>query len=255
MIAKLNAGAGCHSPSVKAKETGSNVDQGLANGISENQGTATTAAASLGNAVTGALSGISAIITGNGRSASSGFASGIGSGVGATSDNANKLNSAAQQAKVTGSYGWGSDLASNFASGIRAGLGWVSSAATAIANAAKSVLHFSAPDKGPWSGAEKGGVRSGLHLAQNFAEGMRSGIPEVSRAAASLAQAMDPTASIATSSYVPLGAGQGTANVGSTTVNTYNVTIDGTRVSNAGPRAIDALSVLFDEFGLVADMA
>lgn len=255
VIAKLNEGAGCHSPSVKAKETGSNVDQGLANGISENQGTATTAAASLGNAVTGALSGISAIITGNGRSASSGFANGIGSGVGATSANASKLNSAAQQAKVTGSYGWGSDLASNFASGIRAGLGWVSSAATAIANAAKSVLHFSAPDKGPWSGAEKGGVRSGLHLAQNFAEGMRSGIPEVSRAATSLAQAMDPTASIATSSYVPLGAGQGTANVGSTTVNTYNVTIDGTRVSNAGPRAIDALSVLFDEFGLVADMA
>ena len=89
---------------------------------------------------------------------------------------------------VDNSHGWGSDLADNFAKGIRAGIGWVGEAARAIAGAAANILHFSQPDEGPWSGMERGGVTSGLHLAQNFAAGMRAGAPAVRSAADALAR-------------------------------------------------------------------
>ena len=341
VIAKLNEGAGCHSPSVKAKETGSNVDAGLAEGIDGNASVATGSASTLGQSVidilngfdaTGSGSGVSegfasgigsgvgsvfdsasslvsnlvsgispapgdasstgttagasfasgigsaagstasnasaltsaarggtsgaaSILGGFGTSAGSLFASGIGSGVGATSGAAGRLRGAAEGAKVTGSYGWGSDLASNFASGIRAGIGWVSRAASAIANAAKSILHFSQPDKGPWSGAERGGVRSGMHLAQNFAAGMRAGIPEVERSASALAQAMAPAPSLG-GAHAPLSLVRGgVASVGATvTNNTYTLNINGSQLRGASPRAQQLIAAVFDEFNLSADM-
>ena len=103
---------------------------------------------------------------------------------------ASQLASAAARMQNAGnSYTWGSHLANNFADGIRAGLGWVSSAASAIANAARSVLGFSVPEEGPWSGSEKGGETSGLHLAQNFASGMTKGVGLVEDAAGKLGEA------------------------------------------------------------------
>lgn len=169
--------------------TGRSAGSGFASGIGSGRGSASSNASSLANAAQGGVNGAPGALSGIGRSASSQFASGIGSGRGSVSSNASGLANAAKAAKNYGnSYSWGSDLGSNFAAGIRAARGWVSSAANAIANAAKSVLHFSAPEEGPWSGAEKGGVRSGQHLAQNFAHGMRLGSADVQDAARRLAQ-------------------------------------------------------------------
>ena len=91
----------------------------------------------------------------------------------------------------------GLHLGSNFASGIRAAYSTVVSAASAVASAAASSLQFSVPKSGPWSGSEKGGVTSGLHLGQNFANGMVRAIPDVERASLALADAATVDASAA----------------------------------------------------------
>ena len=167
-----------------AQGTGSSASSMLAAGLSSGVGAVSSSSSTLASTVTSGVSGVPSKLGTSGRSASSSFASGVGSGVGSTRASASSLASAASEMQNAGnSYTWGSHLASNFADGIRAGLGWVSSAASAIAKAAKSVLGFSVPDDGPWSGAERGGETSGLHLAQNFARGMVSGIPAVSSAA------------------------------------------------------------------------
>lgn len=234
---------------------GSSASSEFASGVGSAVGSAGSNAGSLFSAASSGTSGTAATLGGYGRSASSEFASGIASGVGSTRSSASSLNSAAQGARVTGSYGWGSDLASNFASGIRAGIGWVSSAATAIANAAKSILHFSAPDKGPWSGAEKGGVRSGLHLAQNFAEGMRLGISDVEASSLALSAAMEPSLPALPSMPVPALVGASTAGAGqSVQVTNNNVYINGAQVNNLSNRAQDLLGELFNEFSTVARM-
>lgn len=170
--------------------TGTTAGANFSSGIASANGSTSSSATGLANAAQNGVSGTPGQLSSLGTSASSNFASGIGSGVGATSGNANQLANAAAQMQYAGnSYTWGSHLASNFASGIRAGLGWVSSAASAIANAARSVLGFSVPEDGPWSGSEKGGETSGLHLAQNFASGMTKGVGAVEAAAGKLGDA------------------------------------------------------------------
>ena len=77
----------------------------------------------------------------------------------------------------SGASGWsaytsGSHLGQQFASGIGSAWNSVRSFATSLVNAAKSVMGFSVPEDGPWSGAEKGGETSGRHLGENFAHGM-----------------------------------------------------------------------------------
>lgn len=250
-----NLSAGISGAPGEASSTGTAAGANFASGIGCAQGTTSANAAGLSSAASGATSGVASVLGSFGTSAGSNFASGIGSGVGATSGAAGRLNSAAKGAKVTGSYGWGSDLASNFADGIRAGIGWVSRAANAIANAAKSILHFSAPEKGPWSGAERGGVRSGMHLAQNFAAGMRAGIPEVERSASALAQAMAPSPSLG-GAAVPLSFARGGAPAAGATVtnNTYTLNINGSQLRSASPRAQELIAAVFDEFSLSADM-
>ena len=170
--------------------TGTTAGANFASGIAAANGSTSGSAAGLANAAQGGVSGTPGQLGSLGTSASSNFASGIGSGIGATSGNASQLASAAARMQYAGnSYTWGSHLASNFASGIRAGLGWVSSAASAIASAARSVLGFSVPEEGPWSGSERGGETSGLHLAQNFAAGMTKGVGLVEDAAGKLGEA------------------------------------------------------------------
>lgn len=296
VVAKLNEGAGCHSPSVKTYETGSNVDQGFANGITENQGVATDASTSLGDAVAAALGFVPTSAATTGSTASSNFASGIGSAVGAAASNAaalasnvtngvsgtpSTLSSTASSAgqrfaanignyagaananarmladnAKSGAEGWnsyssGSHLGNQFASGIGSAWQSVKSFATSLVNAAKSVMGFSVPDDGPWSGAERGGVTSGMHLAQNFAAGIRAGIPAVQGASLALATAADPT-SLVGSPYVPLG-GKARANVSQVT-NNYTVNIDGRQLASASPHAQELIAALFDEFGASAEM-
>ncbi len=173
-----------------AQSTGSRASSGLSSGLAAGIGAVSSSARSLASSASSGVSGTPSDLSSKGRSASSNFASGIGSGVGSTRSNARSLASAASNMQNAGnSYGWGSHLASNFASGIRAGITWVSSAAWSIVSAAKRAMGFSVPEEGPWSGAEKGGETSGLHLAQNFASGMLKGEGTVSDAARRLASA------------------------------------------------------------------
>lgn len=170
----------------EAQATGSGASGGLSAGLAAGVGSVAASALSLASSASSGVAGTPSDLSGKGRSASSNFASGIGSGVGATRTSADSLSSAASSMGGGDSWTWGSHLASNFANGISAGISWVSSAAASIAQAAKNAIGFSVPKEGPWSGREKGGETSGLHLAQNFARGMLSGAPAVSSAARAL---------------------------------------------------------------------
>ena len=168
--------------------TGTNASSKFASGIASSNGTVSSNARNLSTTAKSGVSSLPGEMGTTGTNASSRFASGIGSGRRATSSSAGSLATAARGMKDVGdTHSYGSHLAQNFANGISAGLGWVRTAATNIANAAKSVLGFSVPESGPYSGKEKGGYTSGLHLAQNFAEGMDAGGSYVSDAAMRLA--------------------------------------------------------------------
>ena len=91
----------------------------------------------------------------------------------------------------------GYHLGSNFGSGLRGATDIVAGAAASVAAAAKASLGFSVPKEGPWSGRERGGFTSGLHLGRNFADGMMRSIPEVERASLALADAAAMDASAA----------------------------------------------------------
>lgn len=181
--------------------TASGASSQFASGIGSAASTASSNASAIRAAVISGVANVTNIAK-TAIAASSGFARGIGSGKSTTVSNAKTIANAAKgMANVGDLYTSGSHLASNFASGISAGIGWVRQAANSIANAAKAVLHFSVPKEGVWSGAEKGGMRSGLHLAQNWAAGLASGVAEVKSAAnelmngayAALDKTIDPT--------------------------------------------------------------
>lgn len=228
----------------------------FASGISSFVGSATSAAGRLFTGVTGATSGTAGKLGGYGSDASSKFASGIGANAYAVLTQANAIANNAMMAKNYGNpYTWGTHLSGNFASGISAGLGWVASAARGIANAAANILHFSVPDEGPWSGSERGGMTSGLHLAQNIASGMMSGIPFVERAALSVAGAATiPVPSLGTRAVGASPALYGDSGRRMGTVNNWNLTINGVKAGSASPKAQQLIGELFGEFGLSAEM-
>lgn len=194
----------------EAQATGSGASGGLSAGLAAGVGSVAASALSLASSASSGVAGTPSDLSGKGRSASSNFASGIGSGVGATRTSADRLSSAASSMGGGDSWTWGSHLASNFANGISAGISWVSSAAASIAQAAKNAIGFSVPKEGPWSGREKGGETSGLHLAQNFARGMLSGAPAVSSAARVLmgSAALTGSATYGTAASPALSTGQ-----------------------------------------------
>lgn len=76
------------------------------------------------------------------------------------------------------SYNSGDHWLANFVSGIKNQIPFLDDALNGI-QSAMSQLRFSVPKTGIWSGAEKGGVRSGMHFVQNFAEGIRLATPDV----------------------------------------------------------------------------
>ena len=192
VISKAKDTLESHSPSQAFYRIGSDVDAGLSNGISGNTDGPLSSIAQLGQQLIDRISGLPGDAQSTGSRASSGLSSGLAAGIGAVSSSARSLASSAS----SGVSGTPSDLSSkgrsassNFASGIRAGITWVSNAALSIVSAAKRAMGFSVPEEGPWSGAEKGGETSGLHLAQNFASGMLKGEGTVSDAARRLASA------------------------------------------------------------------
>lgn len=185
--------------------TGSLSSSGIGDGLAQNAGYVSSCASELARNVSNAVSGTPSSMGRAGSDASSRFASGIGANVWSVASNAARAATAAAGMSAVGDmYSSGSHLASNFAAGISAGIGWVAQAARDIANKAASILHFSTPDEGPWSGSERGGVTSGLHLAQNFAAGLSSGAGEVRAAATALMEDVSLGGDIA-----PVGASYG----------------------------------------------
>lgn len=77
---------------------------------------------------------------------------------------------------------WGNDLGINFGQGIRKAIDAITGAASWVMEKVKSIMGFSVPKDGVWSGAEKGGERSGRHLVENFAQGMRNATPDAVQA-------------------------------------------------------------------------
>lgn len=189
------------------------------------------------------------------RSASSSFASGLSSAAHTAGANAAAMAAKAATMANGNYYQSGSHLSSNFASGIRAGIGWVASAARSIAQAAKNALGFSVPKEGPWSGAEKGGATSGLHLAQNFAQGMLNGVSYVSGAANTLASAAALNASYAGAGNVLASATPYSQTSGSHLVtNNYTLNINGTTLQNSSAKVQAAFQVLVDELITTTNM-
>lgn len=210
----------------RGSQSSSNMASGLAAGIGRVLGSAQ----SLANSAASGVSSTPGTLGGTGSSGGSSYASGIGSASGSAYGSGSSLASAAN----SGASGWsayssGSHLGSQFASGLGSAWSAVKSYASSLVEAAKSVMGFSVPDEGPWSGAEKGGVTSGMHLAQNFAEGMRLGSADVKDAAIRLSE----DASF-TSAGTYAASGQGSKQ---TVINNYYT---------MGDVAIDASSI--DEF-------
>lgn len=176
-----------------ANESGLSGDQAMnafVAAIRSGQDPAAAAAAATKSAASGGLSGFSSNASSAGSAGTNAFASSIARGAGSAMTSSMKVASSAKsplQSVGDSAYTWGSHLVSNFASGISGMVGSVANAARAVADKAASILHFTQPDEGPWSGSERGGITSGKHLAQNFANGITSGIPDVYNASESLA--------------------------------------------------------------------
>lgn len=168
-----NAANGTSSTPGTLSGTGQSAGSGFASGLGQYAGSARASGSSLASNAQGGASGSVGAMRGTGQSAGSGYASGVGSAAGQASGSGSRLASSAQG----GASGWnaytsGSHLGNQFASGIGSAWNAVKNFASSLVNAAKSVMGFSVPEDGPWSGAEKGGETSGRHLGENFAHGM-----------------------------------------------------------------------------------
>lgn len=180
---------------------GSNADAG-AEGASGKQGEYTQAAQGNVDAMNQVMESNYGKAKALGEANGSNFAAGLWSKTGEASSAGSAVVSAAISALSGGSetaYQWGSHLGSNFAAGLWSKMSEAGEAASDVASAAAESLQFTVPKKGVWSGAEKGGWRSGTHLVQNFAQGVEDGIPQLSKAVARAASAA--ASSLSTGDY------------------------------------------------------
>lgn len=215
-----NAANGTASTPGTLSSTGRSAGSGFASNLGSFAGASRSSGASLSSSAQGGVSGSVSALSGTGRSAGSGYASGVGAATGSARGSGSSLASAASGgASGWSAYSSGSHLGQQFASGIGSAWSAVKSFASSLVSAAKSVMGFSVPDEGPWSGAEKGGVTSGLHLGQNFARGMAMAGADVQDAALRLAQDADIDA--AGTFRARVVGGTGTKAAGTTVVNNY----------------------------------
>lgn len=149
--------------------------------------------------------------------------------------------------------GWGSDMGANFASGLSSMWDRIVGAAKGLADAAASVLHFSEPEKGIWSGAEHGGITSGKHLGQNFATGMLSAIPDVQSAANTLASAANFGGAFAGAGAFSSSFGGG-AQALNPVVNNYSLSINGIEMGGSSSKVQELIQAVFNEYSLTLDM-
>lgn len=115
-----------------------------------------------------------------------GFAGGMGANIGLVTAQVGTIDDKVNALSSFDSYTWGSHLAQGFANGIRDNVKLIGNAALAGAEAAKSVLHFTRPDKGPLRNYEEWPV----HFVSRYAELMKSQKPKLSNAALSLADSV-----------------------------------------------------------------
>lgn len=152
-------------------------------------------------------------------------------------------------------YTSGKHLGQNFAAGLGSQAGNVVKNAAALASAAASNLKFSTPKRGPWSGSEKGGYTSGMHLGQNFASGMRAARSEVEDAAVELAEAAEIRAvpvGDAVADYIHSGLGglDGYASSSVDNSRVYSVTI-GDVTTGGSDRTAQAVERFFTDLGII----
>lgn len=259
-----SAGSGVAETPSDMASTGDSAGASFSSGVASHAGDSVSAGSSLASSASSGVSGSPSELGGYGSDAGRDFASGLAYGESATSSAASSLASAAGGARNYGNaWQWGSDLGRNFASGIGSAIGWVGDAARRIAEKAASVLHFSQPDEGPWAGAERGGVTSGAHLAQNFARGLASQAATVGRASEALAAtawrglAASQSPSDMASRVSPLAAQAPAATAQASpaqVTNNYTLNIDGRQLKDASPRARECIEGLFSEFGITAGM-
>lgn len=115
-----------------------------------------------------------------------GFAGGMGANIGLVTAQVGSVSDKVNTLSSFDSYTWGSHLAQGFANGISDNVKLIGNAALAGAEAAKSVLHFTRPDKGPLRDYEEWPV----HFVSRYAELMKSQKPKLSNAALSLADSI-----------------------------------------------------------------
>lgn len=121
-----------------------------------------------------------------GNKVPTGFAAGIGGAIGLVTAQVGTIDDKVNTLSSFDSYTWGSHLAQGFANGISDNVKLIGDAALAGAEAAKAVLHFTRPDKGPLRDYEEWPV----HFVSRYAELMKSQKPKLSNAALSLADSI-----------------------------------------------------------------
>lgn len=168
------------------KTTGSDSSSGLSTGMVSGTGKVSSSAGSLNSAARNPLTQLPGWYGQTGTNSGSRFGTGIGTGgIGPTRSSVTSITNEAKGINKYERYSstWGRHLGNNFAAGIAGAVNAVTGAANNILEAAKSILGFSVPKQGPFSGAEKGGETSGRHLAENFARGLAGGADDVRDAA------------------------------------------------------------------------
>ena len=222
----------------------------LAASISSGEITVGEATTILKAAANGSLDSLPADLRAIAKSSVGNFASGIRSGSGDTRAAAGKVASAAATMDDVGDmWSSGNHLANNFANGIAAAREVVLGAAQSIANSVASILQFSVPESGPWSGRERGGFTSGLHLGEKFADGMMRAVPAVERASLALADA----AYVADRSAGHRSWARPYAASGAAPQTVYNIYVDGASL-DASPQIMQAFDAFIDALATQYDL-
>lgn len=252
-----NAVSGVSTTASTLGNTGFTAGSNFASKLGSMAGGAASNAMSIATSAASGVSGAPVTLGNTGQSAGNRFASGVGKATRGSKTSGKSLSDAAKG----GAESWnpstsGSHLGNQFAKGIGSAWDAVRNKALELVNAAKSVMGFSVPDDGPWSGSEKGGVTSGMHLGENFARGMALAVPTVRKSALDLAEAANPTVALGAYDSVPsLASVPSVSGSGQTVhVTNNNVYINGAKVNNLSAHAQELIGELFGEVGVVAGM-
>ena len=252
-----NAVSGVSTTASTLGNTGFTAGSNFASKLGSMAGSAASNARSIATSATSGVSGAPGTLGNTGQSAGNRFASGVGRATSRSRTSGRSLSDAAKG----GAESWnpsasGSHLGNQFARGLGSAWNAVRNKALELVNAAKSVMGFSVPDDGPWSGSEKGGVTSGMHLGENFAHGMGLAVPAVRKSTLALAEAANPTVALGAYDLVPsLASVPSVSGSGQTVhVTNNNVYINGAKVNNLSAHAQELIGELFGEVGVVAGM-